>query len=100
MTLRSVIPKHLTEAQHEALATFLLPPTKDMRAWRVQDRYEAYEISRDPDERGIRISGPTFRALIKGKWVVAATPVRGVECWRLSEKGRDALNKPPRPGNR
>lgn len=92
-----MIPKHLTKEQHDALATFLLPPSKEMRAWRVNDRVEAYEISSDPDEHGIRISGPTFRALIKGKWVVAATPVRGVECWRLSEKGRDALSKPPRP---
>jgi hypothetical protein len=96
--MASKADKEPTEAQRKALALFLQPPARQMRAWLVLGQ-DAYEVSTDPAKAGKRIQGPTFRALLKGGWVEEALPVSGRHCWRLSATGRAALAKPPRASN-
>src|SRR5438552_6255224 len=95
LTRSPMASKEPTEAQRKALATLLLPPAGQMRAWLMLDQ-DAYEISTDPTKAGKRIPGPTFRALLKGGWVEEALPVHGRHCWRISASGRAALDKLPR----
>jgi hypothetical protein len=96
--MASKADKEPTEAQRKALALFLRPPARQMRAWLVLGQ-DAYEISTDPTKVGKRVQGATFRALLKGGWVEEALPVNGRHCWRISATGRAALARPPRASN-